>query len=740
VSPRPGATAGRLVATVALTLVLVLGAVVATLVAVVHGRLLDDDTYTSALVEHDAYERVYTEVLADPELAELAEQLVADLRIGSASATQARALTTAALRWTVPPSTLQRSTEAGIAATLAYIRGDVDDLAIAVDVDAIAARVDDTGIREARSALATARDDAAGTLAEYLDALAVLADELAAGRVPDALPVIGGVELDPEVIVDAIVTALAPDADDDLRREITAAVLADDERDAVVTVASAHVARHAATVAAALRASSTTGQDLDVVAEVADRAGATREEVVDVLDSARSVARWTRPWVGVVGLALVLLAAFGLVWLHRDDARRAGAVVGGACLLAGAVLLLLWLGVQRAVDSPLGPATGTGPGSWGLPGALRVLLEDLEGSIADTIVTSIRRIALVFVVTGAALLAGSLLARRVASVRRAVPWQVLAGAGAVAALATAFGLALHRQADESERACNGHPELCDRGYDEVVYAATHNSMSSPDVVEVWPEHDGDIAAQLDAGVRALLIDTHHWTPLVSSEQLTALDPFIRSDIARAIYDRLGPLREARDGTFLCHAHCALGAMPFVDGLVQIREFLEANPHEVVTLIVQDAITPEETTADFTAAGLDPYLYERPDDEPWPTLGEMVDSGHRLVVFAEEERPPPAWYRNAFEEMQETPFLFTTPERMSCVPNRGDPEAGLFQLNHWVQRVAPDRVDAVVVNEFDFLVGRARECQEERGLLPNYIAVNFYNIGDLMAAVDALNGL
>ena len=63
------------------------------------------------------------------------------------------------------------------------------------------------------------------------------------------------------------------------------------------------------------------------------------------------------------------------------------------------------------------------------------------------------------------------------------------------------------------RACNGHVELCDRPYDEVVYAATHNSMSSPDVVPVWPEHDGDLEAQLDAGVRALLIDTHYWPPV-----------------------------------------------------------------------------------------------------------------------------------------------------------------------------------------------------------------------------------
>jgi hypothetical protein len=58
----------------------------------------------------------------------------------------------------------------------------------------------------------------------------------------------------------------------------------------------------------------------------------------------------------------------------------------------------------------------------------------------------------------------------------------------------------------------------------------------------------------------------------------------------------------------------------------------------------------------------------------------------------------------------------------------------------VQRVAPDRADAVDVNGHDAIVDRARECRGERGLLPNYIAVNFYSIGDLSDAVATLNGL
>jgi hypothetical protein len=733
----------RAAASAALVAAFVVGAVVVTLVAVVHGRLLDDETYTAALVEHDAYERVYTEVLADPALAVLADQLVGDLRIAGATGTQARALATAALRWSVPPSTLQASTEAVIAATLTYIRGDVDALTLRVDVSAVLARIDDTAVRVARSSLAASLDAAAATIAAFRDALAELADELAAGRVPDRIPVIGGATLDAAAIVDAIVLELAPGADAELRRELTAAVVAGDERDAVITAASTHVTTYATAVRTVLALATVDGRDVDVVAEVADRADRTRGQVVAVLDSARTVARWTRPAVGVAGVVLVVLAAAGLVWLHRDDPRRAGLVVGAASLLAGATLLLLWLVVRSTVDSPLTRATGTGPDSWSLPASLRVLLADVEDEVFGTMVTTIGRIAAVFLVTGAVIVVVvgvAVVAPGVPGTRGADRWQLVVGAGAVVAMAVVVGVVLHRGADASARACNGFVELCGRRYDEVVYAATHNAMSSPDVVQVWPEHDGDIAAQLDAGVRALLIDTHHWTPLLSSDELTALDRFIRPGVARAVYESLGTLRDSHDGTYLCHAHCGLGAMPFVDGLGQIRAFLDANPGEVVTLIIQDAITPEETAADVRAAGLEPYLHVQPEGEPWPTLGELVDTGDRLVVFAEVEGPPPAWYGNAFAAMQETPYLFTSPERFSCRPNRGDPDAGLFLLNHWVQRVAPDRADAAVVNAFDVLVDRARQCQEERGLLPNFVAVNFYNIGDLMPAVDALNGL
>ena len=39
-----------------------------------------------------------------------------------------------------------------------------------------------------------------------------------------------------------------------------------------------------------------------------------------------------------------------------------------------------------------------------------------------------------------------------------------------------------------------------------------------------------------------------------------------------------------------------------------------------------------------------------------------------------------------------------------------------------------------------LLPELRRCTKERGQLPNFVAVNFYNEGDLFSAVDKLNGV
>ena len=75
------------------------------------------------------------------------------------------------------------------------------------------------------------------------------------------------------------------------------------------------------------------------------------------------------------------------------------------------------------------------------------------------------------------------------------------------------------------------------------------------------------------------------------------------------------------------------------------------------------------------------------------------------------------------------------------PNRGGDTGSLFQINHWIETTpAPRPSNAALVNAYDFLLQRARDCQKARGHLPNIIGVDFYDTGDLMRVARTLNGL
>jgi hypothetical protein len=306
--------------------------------------------------------------------------------------------------------------------------------------------------------------------------------------------------------------------------------------------------------------------------------------------------------------------------------------------------------------------------------------------------------------------------------------------------------------------CNGYIELCDRPLDEVAFAATHNSMSAA-TYDNWffAQQEKGITQQLNDGIRALLIDPHYG---VETPQGVATD--LQNDegsrqkieaglgeqgvaAAEALRRQIGFDGNGEREIFLCHAFCEVGAIRFSEGLREIRDFLAANPGEIVVLSLEDATSPEETSMAIEDAGLGPYLYEGPNGPPWPTMRELIDSNQRLVVMAERDGGTPEWYRRQFLITQETPYRFTRTEELtrpsSCDPNRGRSDAGFFLLNHWVDTSpAPRQTNAKIVNARQFLLDRIQMCEEIRDAQPNLIAVDFYKEGDVLEVVDELNGV
>jgi hypothetical protein len=254
--------------------------------------------------------------------------------------------------------------------------------------------------------------------------------------------------------------------------------------------------------------------------------------------------------------------------------------------------------------------------------------------------------------------------------------------------------------------CNGYPELCDRRLDEVVFPTTHNAMSNSDEGWIAPNQQHGIKRQLEDGIRGMLIDTHAY---------------------------MGT-------TYLCHSSCLLGNRSLVLALGDMKTFLEANPHEVLTLIIENHVSASETETAFVASGLAGLTYVHPAGGAWPTLRTMIASGRRVVVGSETDLPPPAWYHNFYSLAWDTPYSFKTPSEFSCRENRGKRANALFLMNHWIENPLPDENLSRMANARDVLLNRARQCQMESGKLPNFVAVSHYAVGDLFAVVRELNGL
>ena len=305
---------------------------------------------------------------------------------------------------------------------------------------------------------------------------------------------------------------------------------------------------------------------------------------------------------------------------------------------------------------------------------------------------------------------------------------------ATAGATTAPSAALEAGAPE---VCNGHADLCDRHLDDVAIAGTHNSMSAASLGWELANHESAIPAQLDGGIRALLIDVQRWSGAENLDEF-ANDPEALEIAQQALAGADAP----EDGLWMCHKLCQLGGTPFRDFVADLRAFLDTNPDEVVIVVIQDEAPAADIVAALAAGGLDEFALRHELGTPWPTLGEMIQDDTRVLFLAENEVPPDVgWYQLAFEgNVSETDFSYAVIEDFECAANRGGDDGELFMINHWVETGLPVPDEADAVNSESVLLDRVAGCESERSRGPGIIAVNFWERGDLFGVVDQLNGL
>jgi hypothetical protein len=160
--------------------------------------------------------------------------------------------------------------------------------------------------------------------------------------------------------------------------------------------------------------------------------------------------------------------------------------------------------------------------------------------------------------------------------------------------------------------CNGNAAYCNIPYSNFTFLGAHDSP----FVGPLPQQNQNLAvtAQLDLGIRFLQGQTH--------KSLDESDTALR----------------------LCHTSCLLeDAGTLQSYLETVFGWLDAHPDEVVTLLLTngDSVPLRMFAEAFEPAGARKYAFFQPRPgvplaiDEWPTLGEMIEHGTRLVVFLGE---------------------------------------------------------------------------------------------------------
>jgi hypothetical protein len=691
------------------------------LAATASTTVLSADFYGQALDRANAYDRVYTEVLPDPTV----DDLLADLPIDSS-------LVTANLRTVLPPSTVRGLTEQQIDGIVGYLRAETDDVAFGADLRPILGNVSAMANRYLAGELGAGTTYRVESVQEFTEGVVAALDALKRGEAPPSLPRTRLTAQEADIVVDAILDRV-PAGDRDALAPPLRAELRSGDLGGALTLVAGKVFTGDDKAVDELSAHLVDGVYLDLGVSLSDLRDQRTITVVDRLHDVSAAL----PYICAVLGAGVLagLTAVGL----RARRRSASPVraVGIALLAAGAVALGVGFALRAALPNPLTPLAG--PTSPLPPGASRVLVDFGEHAYGDVEGDYLRFAIWTIVVGGVAAGLSLLRAASTRLDRLSRPRRLAIVVPAVAAVLVGVTWASFPGAvADTRQVCNGHAQLCDRSYDEVVYAAAHNAMANSEDRFLGPAQDPSIVHQLDLGVRALLIDAVHWSaPEKVEEFLGTLSPDVRA--ALAPYTR-GAV-STRPGTWLCHNLCQLGATASVTQLREVGDWMWRNPTEVVTVVVQDEVAATEIAGAVSAAGLADLVATPPDrpGDDWPTLGEMIADGHRLYVFTESQDLPGTFLRNFYRYASDTPFHNTKPADLdNCKVERGDAGAPLLLVNHWLTDAAPNRRAALGSNAADAVVERAKRCQSERGRTPTFVAVDFVSTGSVLDAVDTLN--
>lgn len=278
-------------------------------------------------------------------------------------------------------------------------------------------------------------------------------------------------------------------------------------------------------------------------------------------------------------------------------------------------------------------------------------------------------------------------------------------------------------------ACNGYPEFCNLKYAEATFAATHNANVSGAYQITFLNQTKSLTQQLDDGIRALMLDIDYMFGVPT----------------------------------LCHGNnkCSLGWLSTEKGFGEIKSWLDKNPNEVVTLIFESYVNADDLQKSLDEAGLMDFAFVPKDiaQPDWSTtLGEMISTGRRLVIFTVQGSDYRDSYlnnRSAFMQagllygnyyLRQSAYSGTEQGSWACDCVDGRPcnnaRTQLYVVNHFITSFigTGDINSAKFVNRTPSVLRHAEQCKQQRGRA-NFIAVDFYQTGaGPVVSARALNGV
>ncbi|GAA5892735.1 uncharacterized protein JCM6883_007456 [Sporobolomyces salmoneus] len=269
----------------------------------------------------------------------------------------------------------------------------------------------------------------------------------------------------------------------------------------------------------------------------------------------------------------------------------------------------------------------------------------------------------------------------------------------------------------SATTCNGYSEFCDRKYSNVSIVGAHNSYGVQRG-SVAANQNYTVETQLNNGIRMLQVQGH-----MNNNEL-----------------------------HLCHTSCfLLDAGTFTSYLTTVKSWLDANPNEVITLLLvnSDGISPSVWAQSYVDSGLAQYVYT-PSNVPvpydsWPTLQSMISANTRVVSFLAQQADVSSvpYLLDEFTNIWETPFD-ETDDSFPCTVDRvtGSAEGKMYLMNHFLdvnttlfgQTIpVPDTARLLETHASSgpapAMSAQADQCFSNHGYYPTFTLVDYYDVGD-----------